>query len=206
MNPNPSSPPEFPIRARGRCGWDEIADAAVINPGGACGRLWRVYVDGQVEPPPFIVEALSCEKAEDAFVSSGADLSVRITPDSPEADDYGWQETQEVRVLNATTRTTVWTTLSGKTVTDPAQGKYISEPKVTGDGIYYDSDPIRIDELEPNHDLRYFGAGLPAGGVTPQAYALPPCCKGCGEFYYPGPDDDGYCSRACGVDAVDADA
>lgn len=207
--PSPESTPEptFPLKARGRWrGADR--DAIAVNPGAWSGQVWLVRVDDCHDPVLYAVEAATPAAAEEAFVDSGADPSVRITPDSPEADDYGTVTQDEVRVLNTVVTAKTWTTCSGRTITDAAVGRFLLEPQVTGAGVVYDGQSILIDGRECV-DLpwpcRYHGPDLPAGGVDPRSYARAAACEGCGATYYPATRADtyGFCSPACALRVLD---
>lgn len=198
--PDPAT--KYPIQARWFANGQEYT-ATVLNPGDWKGQAWLVHQDEQ-GAAYYIAEGGDLGYAEDVFVDSNVEPSVRIDPGAPEIDDYGYSSTFTVRLFDQDVTLTAWQTLSGKIITDPAVGRFLSEPDVTGTGIHYDASGIAVqgdDGVSLPWPCRYYGPGLPAHGVDPRSYAAPCVCAFCNKEFYieHGAKVPDFCSPACAL-------
>lgn len=141
--------------------------AEAINPGEWFGKVWLLWIADCFDPPLYAVEADTLADAEDILAESdaaphGLKIDVEV-----EGGDYGYPDEDG----------TGWTDLRGKRVTDPAATRYLSEPRISGQGTLYDDDNLQVcgdESLECPWPCRYTMPGnpqWPPEGVLPADYS-----------------------------------
>lgn len=133
------------VTARFKLG-DREFTAVVINPGGWFGKCKLVGVGGCFWPAYFVVEAGNEGDAIDELAESekwGHLIRVDI---EREGADYGYEVNPGDLICSVEVEQKGWVNLLGEFTADPAKGRYLNEPNVTGNGTYYCSDHIELPQ------------------------------------------------------------
>jgi hypothetical protein len=160
----------------------KAGEAPVINPGDWWGKAWLLEVSCGYDSDFFVVEADTVADAIDLLAEDEEHGHVIAIDVEVDGDDYAESidgmeltEEQELALLRAmeeagvADRSNMRITLKGKFVNDGT----LSEPNMSGQGIWYDSDHLLVHGQEGRelpYKMTYHGPGLPEEGVSPLEY------------------------------------
>lgn len=161
-------------------GISRVHEATAVNPGEWFGQCWMVWIEDCYDPPIYIVEAGNENDAVENFVESDFGRDLLILPGSPEWNDYGYTFNAGDKAGRHKFTELTYTDLDLNVVADERHS-----PNTTGQGEIYDDDNLRL-EPATGHPLRYYGPGLPLGGVLPENVAWTSKCRTCGKTIWSG--------------------
>ena len=156
------------VKAKGLYLGEEV-EAIVVNPCGWFGAVHLLGIENGHYVDYFAIEADSLGDAIDELVESKYGHLLQI--DESDRSDYGYESHPGDQIGRLVVTEHCWVKLDGSIVTDPQVGKYLQEPKVTGQGVEYDSDHLAIavgDGRRESWKCRYYGEGLPGKGIKPK--------------------------------------